>query len=454
MIFLARLMSVVGGAGLASGLIGLLLAGQFTDARTLEEMPQLAPLLWALTGIGGLLTLGGAMLGSDLVPVGVARTIRHTPRVPAAGTSVEPKPRSELPPAVDPGPAYGLELMVPPGHSDSWVGGRPFLPRDVPWPDLDGHPCRFVAQIALHMLPPDIWGGLAPKSGWLVFFQSATKSHGGRILHTRTLGEERQPPSRMLFEAPYIRDDQDLADDIFGTDVMVSSRWPLRVSEPPPMEEHRPDFLSDLKTVTWRPGGAWHPFDWETLQLALVLVERQCGALLDQLDPASPRAVATEAVRAQAQRFRAEAVSLSDHAPFDLAFATVVTEWLEQPQLPFARDGKPFKLAPLAFVLPRYRTLFEMRARQIYAADPEALPLATRTLFEPFWRQMAAADRLVIGGDAEELFSRGEWLLLALPSSRMLNWSFGDWSDWGALIDGHAIADGRWGAADFGDNHG
>jgi len=90
----------------------------------------------------------------------------------------------------------------------SWLGGLPMMPDDVEWPrgvnsekPAEGaRPLHFVAQIACADLPPELWGGLGPRQGWLLFFLNSNASSlddDGKlhqVIHTMTLGDERQPP--------------------------------------------------------------------------------------------------------------------------------------------------------------------------------------------------------------------------------------------------------------------
>lgn len=74
----------------------------------------------------------------------------------------------------------------------SWIGGLPEMPADIPWPEQDGKAAMFLAQISMSDLPEDIWGGLGPKTGWLVFFFAPSDWGGVRVLHA----EERAAPRR------------------------------------------------------------------------------------------------------------------------------------------------------------------------------------------------------------------------------------------------------------------
>ena len=100
--------------------------------------------------------------------------------------------------------------QVPPRFDEpprSWIGGLPMLPEDVEWPrsvsteypERGERPLHFVAQIACADLPADLWGGLGPREGWLLFFVDPNMgcpddAGAFRVMHTSTLGHERAAP--------------------------------------------------------------------------------------------------------------------------------------------------------------------------------------------------------------------------------------------------------------------
>ena len=103
-----------------------------------------------------------------------------------------------------------LVRQVPPRFDEpprSWLGGLPMMPDSVAWPrsvaperlDEGEVPLHFVAQIACADFPAELWGGVGPRSGWLLLFLNPHDSQGDdprlfRILHTAELGSERQAP--------------------------------------------------------------------------------------------------------------------------------------------------------------------------------------------------------------------------------------------------------------------
>ncbi|WP_285710932.1 DUF1963 domain-containing protein [Erythrobacter oryzae] len=84
----------------------------------------------------------------------------------------------------------------------SWLGGLPRLPEGTGWPHADdGTPLHFVAQVDCAALPGELWGGLGPRSGWLVLFvdfdaiNEQDERPFARVLHVDRLGPELSPPA-------------------------------------------------------------------------------------------------------------------------------------------------------------------------------------------------------------------------------------------------------------------
>ena len=83
----------------------------------------------------------------------------------------------------------------------SWLGGLPCMPEGMEWPravranqpQAGPLPLHFVAQIACADLPGELWDGLGPREGWLLFFCDGPDA--ACVLHTLEAGAERQPPA-------------------------------------------------------------------------------------------------------------------------------------------------------------------------------------------------------------------------------------------------------------------
>lgn len=94
-----------------------------------------------------------------------------------------------------------LDLVV--GHVDmpsSWIGGLPEMPDDIEWPVKDGKAALFLAQIAMEDLPKNIFGGIGPKNGWLLFFVAPSDWGGVQVIHIEQRGAPRAYPNGASIE--------------------------------------------------------------------------------------------------------------------------------------------------------------------------------------------------------------------------------------------------------------
>ena len=156
-----------------------------------------------------------APTGPDTAP-GLAAPASRLARIRAAhGEDSSPA----RPPAPQPAPSFSdaaetvtavLRRQVPVRDEParSWLGGLPMMPESVEWPrgvddqypERGAIPLHFLAQIACEDLPPELWGGRGPRSGWLLFFINPNHFSGEdgnlhRVLHIAQEGPERRPPA-------------------------------------------------------------------------------------------------------------------------------------------------------------------------------------------------------------------------------------------------------------------
>lgn len=73
-----------------------------------------------------------------------------------------------------------------------WVGGNPALPDPFHWPGRGGQPYQFLCQINCASLPPALWGGLGPRTGWLAFFMASSGNIDVKVIYAPQLGPERR----------------------------------------------------------------------------------------------------------------------------------------------------------------------------------------------------------------------------------------------------------------------
>lgn len=107
----------------------------------------------------------------------------------------------------------------------SWYGGKPQMPDYIAWPIAEGKPMVFVAQIDCSDFPMDLWGGVGPRSGWLLVFLSCDTETMARVIHTAELGPERNPPAAQEVTWLSSRIRKAWLDDA----VLAFPKWPLRI---------------------------------------------------------------------------------------------------------------------------------------------------------------------------------------------------------------------------------
>lgn len=91
-------------------------------------------------------------------------------------------------------------------EAHSWLGGLPKMPVGTEWPRaIPKKPLHFIAQIDCASLPPELWGGLGPREGWLLLFADMEaitdqeKRPFVRVVHVAELGPEAEPPKGLYF---------------------------------------------------------------------------------------------------------------------------------------------------------------------------------------------------------------------------------------------------------------
>ncbi|QDH33908.1 DUF1963 domain-containing protein [Porphyrobacter sp. YT40] len=139
--------------------------------------------------------------GEPTAPRVLSKPVRTAPPV-GSSPPAPPALRSERVTAV-------LRRQVPVRDEPprSWLGGLPMMPDAVEWPrgvneqypERGEIPLHFLAQIACEDLPAEMWVGLGPRTGWLLFFINPNHFSGEgkglhRVIYTRKLGSERRPP--------------------------------------------------------------------------------------------------------------------------------------------------------------------------------------------------------------------------------------------------------------------
>jgi uncharacterized protein YwqG len=116
----------------------------------------------------------------------------------------------------------------------SWIGGLPRMPVGTEWPRAKPKkPLHFVAQINCADLPPELWGGLGPREGWLLLFADIEaltdqiKRPFARVIHVAEPGPEAAPPSGLYWARNNLGDVSRLKGTLLGAQRRHFRQWPV-----------------------------------------------------------------------------------------------------------------------------------------------------------------------------------------------------------------------------------
>jgi Domain of unknown function (DUF1963) len=369
--------------------------------------------------------------------------------------------------------------------SSGWFGGAPHLPDDVPWPDIEGEPLRFVCQIDLSALPINIWSGLGPRKGWLAVFLHRERMTP-KVLHVDGILRKRKGPGQAdaAWYWPRLRDgEKPLRPHL--------PEWPFmmtgHVGELPPPSGWRkgkaPNFPDPQETESRDlSNAAFHPFNEATL-VALIdsLAEyfesqaRRIGNFLKKKIRDDDR---TEFVRFKelADRSLEQFSSIRNKVlPFTQSFDSapvgeLVSQLAALPtyELSYLKDDEDGyavvsysqlrlcdKPSDRVGWYPGYAYPLERHARYAYTRNPETVPAELRRRMETIWQFDALHERGAMGhaplghvytphGPA----TKNE-VLLELPTSNMVGWIWGDTYSIVLFIDRKALARGDFSSVTF-----
>jgi len=343
----------------------------------------------------------------------------------------------------------------------SWLGGHPRLPDPFTWPQGDGKPFHFVAQIDCSELPTGVWFGAGPRHGWLAFFVGTRKGRVAvEVVRAATLGPERPAP------APWRRDDVQLtyldAPDDWRFEPPC---WPVEVLAQP---EGEPGIWRSVfeKGTPEEPNphagevidlarAEYQPHDWEALRALLHVMRRRVAERRKTLAGIASTTVggpnaspSSEASRSAAATVAAAQEKLAEVDALDAALGAMLEavtaarasdapyaweDWRGQVEGVLARN-----LVDARRVLRNWNELRSALAARAYAANPAApaLPAPVLAYFLERWRYDARFEIACMGGtnhgytdivdpDDEDRTA----LLLELPDSTLFGWSWGDVED-------------------------
>lgn len=342
-----------------------------------------------------------------------------------------------------------LVPQIPPRDAilrKSWIGGRPRLPATIEWPLVDGREGDFLAQIACDTLPPTLWDGLGPRTGWLAFFTNPD-SGAATALHLPIDGPPRDAPRPVgpAYFHPLGLDSIALR----ALAVQAVPEWPVDVvAGPAALRGAEAPVPADYDVGD----PAFHPFDWASmLAMAQIIEDRILALPNDGVAPddandelAEAIADAAEANREAAQRTAEIIAIIRESAAADTGFsptdATAVmaalhaVHWTQVTARPDPESGVD-EVETLALPLTRrrpdgdlwveaWRHLLFDHAKHAWCAHPGSLSAPARAFFEPLWQSMAA-EGIASMGQFPSLYTAGfdverDLVLLELPPSKLL----------------------------------
>lgn len=346
-------------------------------------------------------------------------------RLSATTTRVEGLVHGGAEPAAIPAPAVTVRLIpqIPPRDAiltHSRLGGRPRLPMAMEWPTADGREADVLAQVACADLPADLWDGVGPRTGWLLFLANPD---GGApaVVHLDEDGPPRDPPRApgALWSGP--------GGDIGPMAIRAFPEWPVDVIAVGPNDALPPaSEATDLYAAGYDIADpAFHPFDWDSmLAMAAILESRLERLPIDGIPPADANDELAQAIAEAAESNRdahtraQEIIAIirdsAGHAAFSATDATAVMSalhairWSEVVTATNPESGED-QVETLTLPLTRhhpgadlwvhdYLTILADHAKHAWLAAPERLSEPARALFEVQWRAANDREAATMGG--------------------------------------------------------
>ncbi|WP_037309745.1 DUF1963 domain-containing protein [Ruegeria halocynthiae] len=375
-------------------------------------------------------------------------------------------------------------------RSRSWIGGAPMLPEDMEWPQVNGLPMLFVAQIALDELPEGIWGGLGPRDGWLAFFMPSEGrvDDDSRVFHlTGSLASRDWPdvPHSFYFGTSGDKAREALA--AMGFPVAPHPpRFPVAIRRHEGSTETRRSVKSDdnqrfaiqedydPRSLMYRPfdiisargfvasllSGQHQALrslgrrtersernlqksenaeDQAKMRLSLTNDQQECAT----------RDAAVSALEDVYNRLLARPDGALDTGATDALIAEL--DEIKVRQLKRTDSGIEWKSHSVIdefWARPVSRDVFEMQLQEAMRMHPDRISDATRARYERLWRFDQEHQYATMGGPVHNGFiysrARNPAFLLEVSSSDLVGWMFGDVASFGMFIDPKDMKAGRW----------
>jgi hypothetical protein len=369
-----------------------------------------------------------------------------------------------------------LVPQIPPRDAistNSWLGGRPRLPFDTAWPQIEGEPADFLAQIDCASLPAALWDGLGPRDGALVFFIHRRGYHM-QVLHVRDTDVAVSPPLALDDPDGWFGPHGGLRfGDLESFAVRAFPEWPVDV-----VAVRRGDADPRVAADPNEPGAtiynrsydiadpAFHPFDWDSMTALVAILEMRLERLT--IDAVPPTGATSEAIVALEQRAAinheartraAEIIAIVRESATKEAFSTsdasaVMTalhaiHWAKAVHRIDPETGaEAHDMITLPLTTHRadanlwvhdYQTILFDRAKHAWCANPDSLSAPMRAFYEPYWRALAVREMAAIGHEpfhyVHDFDEDRDAVLLELPTSGLMSRMFGDCDNLVVTID-------------------
>lgn len=364
--------------------------------------------------------------------------------------------------------------------TNSWLGGRPRLPVGTDWPQIDGEPADFLAQIDCASLPPALWDGLGPRDGALAFFIHRRGYHM-QVLHLRDTDVAVSPPLALDDPDGWFGPHGGLRfGDLESFAVRAFPEWPIDLvavgpDDADPRVEGDPN---DIGAMLYNRSydiadPAFHPFDWGSMTAMVAILEMRLDRLTTEAVPPSgasaeeivaleqraeinrdARARVAEIIAIVHESAAKEAFSASDASAVMSALHAI--HWAKAVHRIDPETGaEVHDTITLPLTTHRadanlwvhdYQTILFDRAKHAWCANPDSLSAPMRAFYEPYWRDVAGREMAAIGHEpfryVHDYDEDRDAVLLELPTSGLMSRMFGDCDNLVVTIDKADLAIG------------
>ena len=371
-----------------------------------------------------------------------------------------------------------LEITIPidPARQAlSWQGGNPYLPEGIAWPYINDEPCNFYTQIYCPDLPPGIWGGLGPKTGWLSFFCSPKNFGDVKILHTESLGSERPAPVPPNHYDGY-GSARPAYNKTIGDNSNLAPKWPVTIKEIHDLDFLNPHKLPELEKIRYREQRACIGKNMKAehyLPFNQVIFEKMISLFQTYIDEETSGETQVKFLKyknldwAPYYRARVDTKQAFELVKSNIENDLAIQGFNQQLAIKFLDEishiqttnwwpehgkNKHASLVAASKPLHNYFEFLELYLRMSYTHDKSAIPMAYLKPWEAYWRHAVKPELGQCGGAISSFYAveQSAIRLLELPCSTLMGWNFGHVNRFGFFITPSELEARNWDAA-FGD---